>query len=148
MARTLFVRDGRSQYDANSPAFRDRGLLKPLSRAVSLRVAPILGRLTWVISALMILPLWEDEPLMRLLGRNRLDPLYARGVAIRTWTLSWVSEVLNATWSCPADVIVQFPNLSQENGNLFIFPVISSTSSIALLIAFPQQIAVVAALRT
>ncbi len=85
---------------------------------------------------------------MRLLGRHRLDPLFAKGAPVRRWTLSWVAEVVTGTWTCPADVISQFPSLCQENENIFIFPVTSCTSSIALLIAFPQQIAVVTALRT
>jgi mRNA-degrading endonuclease HigB of HigAB toxin-antitoxin module len=83
---------------------------------------------------------------MRLLGRNRLQPLMDKGTAVRKWTLSWVAEVRNAQWASAADVQFQFPNLSQEN-DIFVFPVISCTTSIVVIFTFPQQLALITALR-
>ena len=83
---------------------------------------------------------------MRLLGRNRLQPLMDKGSAVRKWTLSWVAEVRDAQWTCAAHVLDQFPNLSQEN-DIFVFPVVSSTTSVVVLFAFPKQIALITALR-
>lgn len=83
---------------------------------------------------------------MRLLGRNRLGSLYDKSGTVRKWTASWAAEVMSATWACPADVVLQFPNSKQEN-HIFVFPVIDCTLSIALLIAFPEQIAVITAVR-
>ncbi len=48
-----------------------------------------------------------------------------------------------ANWRSPADVVDQFPNSSQESLNVFVFPVINSRWSIALLVTFPEQIALV-----
>jgi mRNA-degrading endonuclease HigB of HigAB toxin-antitoxin module len=83
---------------------------------------------------------------MRLLGRNRLQPLLDTGSLVRKWTLSWVAEVRDAQWTCAAHVVNQFPNLSQEN-NIFVFPVTSCTTSVVVLLEFPQQIALITALR-
>ncbi len=94
----------------------------------------------------MILPNWEVFHVMRLLGRNRLQPLMDTGSEVRKWTLSWVAEVRDAQWTCAAHVINQFPNLSQEN-NIFVFPIASCTSSVVVLFEFPQQIALITALR-
>ena len=83
---------------------------------------------------------------MRLLGRNRLQPLMDEGPAVRKWTLSWVAEVRNAQWACAGHVLDQFPNLSQEN-DIFLFPVVGSTTSVVVLFTFQQQIALITALK-
>jgi mRNA-degrading endonuclease HigB of HigAB toxin-antitoxin module len=83
---------------------------------------------------------------MRLLGRDRLQPLSGRGPEARKWVLSWVAEVTYAHWTCAADVINQYPNSSQEN-SIFLFPVFRSDSSVLVLFTFPQQIALITALR-
>ncbi len=84
---------------------------------------------------------------MRLIGRNRLAPLRAKSPEVDKWTTAWVAEVVNAHWACPNDISSQFPNSSQEVGNIFLFPVLQCRWSIALLVTFPHQTALVTALR-
>jgi mRNA-degrading endonuclease HigB of HigAB toxin-antitoxin module len=84
---------------------------------------------------------------MRLLGRHKLRALQGNGPEVDRWMVSWTSEILVATWRSPADVADQFPKSSQESLNVFVFPVINSRWSIALLVAFPEQIAFVSSLR-
>ena len=83
---------------------------------------------------------------MRLIGRHRLQPLAEQGAAPRKWALSWVAEVRDAQWSSTEDVLRQFPNVSLEN-NIFLFPVLTTATSVVVLFAFPHQIALITALK-
>lgn len=83
---------------------------------------------------------------MRLIGRKKLHSLQNQSTQVQRWLLTWVAEVMGAHWKCPADVIRQFPNASEGGTNLFVFPVYSCSCSIGLLVAFPQEIALISTL--
>lgn len=84
---------------------------------------------------------------MRLIGREKLNCLYGAGEQAEKWVLSWVTEVMNAHWKYPADVSAQFPNVRQGNDGRMEFPVGDCKWAISLLIAFPQGIALITALK-
>lgn len=84
---------------------------------------------------------------MRLVGRNRLAPLQTEDLVVARWTTNWMAEVASAHWVSADDISDQFPNSSQELENIFVFPVITYRWSIALLVSFPDQIALVTDLR-
>jgi mRNA-degrading endonuclease HigB of HigAB toxin-antitoxin module len=83
---------------------------------------------------------------VRLIGRQKLQSLHQSGSGAEKWLRAWMAEIVNAHWKCAEDVLVQFPNVSQE-GRIFVFPVLSSAWSIDMLIAFPTETALVMALR-
>lgn len=84
---------------------------------------------------------------MRLLGRERLNKLRGTGDQVEKWLRSWVAEVRAAHWKKPADVRHQFPRAQQEGDSSFTFPVADCDCEICLLIAFPQEVAVITDLR-
>jgi mRNA-degrading endonuclease HigB of HigAB toxin-antitoxin module len=83
---------------------------------------------------------------MRLIGRHKLQALRNTGAEAEKWLRSWTVEVVNAHWKTASDVTYQFPSVLQE-GSIFVFPVVSCRWSIALLVAFPRETALVTALR-
>jgi mRNA-degrading endonuclease HigB of HigAB toxin-antitoxin module len=84
---------------------------------------------------------------MRLLGRERLERLKGSSDSAEKWLRSWVAEVLAAHWKQAADVHDQFPKAQQEGDSSFIFPVGGCECEICLLVAFPQEVAVITDLR-
>ncbi len=84
---------------------------------------------------------------MRLIGREKLCCINHTGERVKKWVLSWAAEVANANWKHPADVHAQFPNMRQDEGVGFLFPVNGSTWVICMLIAFPQGVALITALK-
>jgi hypothetical protein len=84
---------------------------------------------------------------VRLIGREKLQALRQNGTEADKWVRAWMTEVVNAHWKCPGDVTAQFPNVVQE-GRIFVFPVLSLTWSIDMLIAFPSETALVMDLRS
>lgn len=84
---------------------------------------------------------------MRLLGRERLVKLKGTSEAAEKWLRAWVAEILAAHWKQAADVRGQFPKAIQEGDSSFIFPVGGCECEICLIVAFPQEVAVITELR-
>ena len=85
---------------------------------------------------------------MRLLGRERLNKLKCTGDQAEKWLRSWIAEVRAAHWKKPADVCHQFPHAQQDGDSSFSFPVAGCDCNICLLIAFPQEVALITDLKT
>lgn len=83
---------------------------------------------------------------MRLIGREKLCSLTTAGEHVKKWVLSWAAEIANANWKHASEVSAQFPNVRQGEDGYFFFPVNGCTCVICLLIAFPQRVALIAAL--
>lgn len=84
---------------------------------------------------------------MKLLGRNKLQLLRGLDTTTDVWLVNWISEVVNASWKHPDDVIRQFPSVTAANADVFLFRVASQPRSIQLSIMFPLSIAVVTDLK-
>lgn len=80
---------------------------------------------------------------MRLIGKNKIQPLLNTDTCFQTWCRAWVAELINANWNNPFDVSSQFPNVRQLNSEYFIFPIDNSNKEIHLKIAFQQGIAMI-----
>lgn len=83
---------------------------------------------------------------MRLIGREKLNPLRGKGADVEKWTRSWVAEVAGAHWRQPNDVIGQFPNAHHQGHGCFMFPIGRCQLAIKLQIAFAQGIALISEL--
>ncbi|HCP54674.1 MAG: hypothetical protein CMK72_18425 [Pseudomonadaceae bacterium] len=82
---------------------------------------------------------------MRLLGRDQLLPLKGKSEQIDKWISSWVSEIANANWKSPDELIEQYPSVQKLEEGHFSFCVSSSHHFIGLKIAFAQGIAIITA---
>ena len=80
---------------------------------------------------------------MRLLGKPLLFQLTRTHPSTRAWASSWASEIGEANWKQPADVLRQFPRVGEPFPNEFAFPVAELPIAVLLKIAFPQSIAVI-----
>ncbi|MCK8688138.1 type II toxin-antitoxin system HigB family toxin [Pseudomonas umsongensis] len=93
-----------------------------------------------------LFPNWEQKyVIMRLLGRDKLLPLKGKSEQIDKWISSWVSEIANANWKSPDELIEQYPNAQKVKEGHFSFCVCSSRYFIELTIAFAQGIAIITA---
>jgi mRNA-degrading endonuclease HigB of HigAB toxin-antitoxin module len=84
---------------------------------------------------------------MKLLGRNRLLPLFGLDEPTDVWLRGWVAEVSNATWKRERDVLRQFPRTRTAEANVFLFPVKNLQQQIEVAIVFPQAVALVVDLK-
>lgn len=89
-----------------------------------------------------MLPNWEVM-VVRLIGRAKLRRLKGTGEQTEKWVRSWASEVMNAHWKQPSDVVKQFPKAKHDGEGLFFFPVGECNWTIHLLITFSQGVALV-----
>lgn len=80
---------------------------------------------------------------MRLLGRHWLLPLRGSTTEDKAWLSSWTAEVVNAAWRQPTDVYSQFPNVEIRSHSVFLFWNRNRQWAIELVIAFPQQVALI-----
>jgi mRNA-degrading endonuclease HigB of HigAB toxin-antitoxin module len=84
---------------------------------------------------------------MRLIGKERLLSWQVERSAARTWLINWISEISEANWKSPLDVVRQFPRARQKGDSRFVFEVEEGVAEIDLLVAFPQAIALVTDLK-
>lgn len=84
---------------------------------------------------------------MRLIGRARLEPLRAQDSETARWIANWITALRDAHWKRPADVTIQFPKAFQQDDSTFLFPVAQLRTEIQVLIAFPQGVALITAIR-
>lgn len=84
---------------------------------------------------------------MKLLGRNRLHPLYGLSDQTDTWLRSWVSEISQANWKHAKDVLRQFPQVRTVADHLFQFRVGPETHWIEVSMMFPLAVAVITDLK-
>lgn len=80
---------------------------------------------------------------MRLVGREKLRRLKGTGEQSEKWLRSWTSEVIDAHWKFPSDVIKQFPKAKHDGEGYFMFPVGDCDWTISLLITFTYGVALV-----
>lgn len=80
---------------------------------------------------------------MRLLGRDKLQPLLRLGQDTSNWIRNWVSELSHANWKSVEDVLRQFPKASCTGGTVFLFPVAQQIYSIEVTIMFPMALAII-----
>lgn len=80
---------------------------------------------------------------MRLLGRNKLEPLSRLEQDTSNWIRNWVSELSHANWKDKDDVLKQFPKASCTNGIVFRFPVAQQAYSIEVTMMFSLTLAIV-----
>lgn len=94
-----------------------------------------------------MLPNWELNEAMRLVGREKIQCLARTDELAHKWTCAWVAELSTANWKDPKDVSQQFPNARQSESGHFIFPIGNCNKEIFLKIAFQQGIALITGLR-
>ncbi|MBB4867127.1 mRNA-degrading endonuclease HigB of HigAB toxin-antitoxin module [Pseudomonas nitritireducens] len=85
---------------------------------------------------------------MHLLGRDKLGPLKGRDKGLDKWIVSWVSEVIHASWNDSADLLAQFPKAQQIASGIFRFCVVTGNYMIEVRVAFPQRVALITTLIT
>lgn len=79
---------------------------------------------------------------MRLIGRESLREV-SREATSRQWVIHWTSELANAHWKRPNDVLQQFPKCVQRPDGSFAFPVKGGPVAIATVFHFPLGIALI-----
>lgn len=84
---------------------------------------------------------------MKLLGRNRLSPLYGLSDQTDRWIRSWVSEISHANWKHPKDVLGQFPQARSVADHVFQFRVGPESHWIEVSVMFPLAVAVITDLK-
>lgn len=84
---------------------------------------------------------------MKLLGRNRLLPLYGIDESTDAWLRGWVSEMTSAAWKRERDVLRQFPRTQTPAANVFLFPVGDQPHQIEVAMIFPHAVALVVDLK-
>jgi hypothetical protein len=84
---------------------------------------------------------------MKLLGRNRLQPMYGLDDQTDTWLRNWVTEMSNANWKHPKDVFRQFPQVKSSNTGIFYFRAGVRAQYIEVSMMFPLAIAIVTDLK-
>jgi len=84
---------------------------------------------------------------MKLLGRNRLQALYGLDDQTDKWLCSWVSEISNANWKHPKDVLLQFPQARSMTNGIFLFRPGLHSQYIEVSMMFPLAMAIVTDLK-
>jgi mRNA interferase HigB len=84
---------------------------------------------------------------MKLLGRNRLQALYGLDDQTDIWLRSWVSEISDANWKHPKDVLRQFPQAKCITNGIFLFRPGLRTQYIEVSMMFPLAMAIVTDLK-
>lgn len=84
---------------------------------------------------------------MRVVGKEKLQPLIRADELARAWLCAWIAELSNANWKQPEDVSRQFPNARQADLGHFVFPISNCDKEVCLQVAFQQGIAVITALQ-
>jgi mRNA-degrading endonuclease HigB of HigAB toxin-antitoxin module len=84
---------------------------------------------------------------MKLLGRNRLQPLYGLDEQTDKWLCSWISEISHANWKQAKDVLRQFPQARSVTEGIFHFRVGLRAQSIEVSMTFSPALAVVTDLK-
>ena len=84
---------------------------------------------------------------MRLIGRAKLASLGERDGETARWVAGWIAELRDANWKRPADIGGRFPTASQQSDGTFLFPVPQRQVGVRVLIAFPQSIVLIVAIR-
>lgn len=80
---------------------------------------------------------------MRIVGRQALMLLAARGEQARKWAAGWSSEVAAAAWRTPADLFRQFPRARQAGPDTFQFPMHTDDFALQVRIRFQNQVVLV-----
>lgn len=80
---------------------------------------------------------------MKLLGRNRLQPLYGLDEQTDKWLCSWISEISRANWKHSKDVLRQFPQVRAVKEGIFHFRVAPQAQSIEVSMTFSPALAIV-----
>jgi hypothetical protein len=80
---------------------------------------------------------------MKLLGRDKLQSLLGLDEQTDKWIRGWMSEVVNANWKDPLDVLHQFPHAKRASSGIFHFRVASQPKLIEVSMTFPKATAIV-----
>lgn len=79
---------------------------------------------------------------MRLVGRDKLFELKeANEEEAATWLKAWASEVVEAQWAVPKDLLEQYPNAQNLGEGRFRFPVGSADLAIDVMFSFAHRVA-------
>lgn len=84
---------------------------------------------------------------MKLLGRNKLQPLYGLDGRMDQWLVNWTSEISHANWKHATDVLRQFPHAECAADDRFLFRAGQHDHRIEVLMMFPLALAVVTDLK-
>lgn len=84
---------------------------------------------------------------MRLVGKEKIEPLLRFDESARAWLCAWLAELANANWKQPTDVGYQFPNARQTESGDFVFPIANCNKEVCIQIAFQQGVAVITGLQ-
>lgn len=90
----------------------------------------------------------HEHSRMKLLGRNRLQPLYGLDASTDAWLRGWVAEMSTASWKQDTDVLRQFPRIqATTTPNVFLFPVANRPHYIEVAMIFLHAVALVVELK-
>jgi hypothetical protein len=78
---------------------------------------------------------------MKLIGRHHLHRLRGIDHAVDRWLSCWEAEVSAASWRSSRDVLAQYPNAVEHPTSRFFFPITSTTAKVAIMVNFPNQVA-------
>ena len=84
---------------------------------------------------------------MKLIGRNRLKGLYGMDKQTDAWLYNWVSELANANWKVPQDVLQQYPKAMFTTGDKFLFKIAEQPHWIEVAITFKPPVVLVVGFR-
>ena len=80
---------------------------------------------------------------MRLAGRNILADFVGRHADIRTQIEAWVSDVENAAWRSPAELMQRYPRASYVGEARWIFNIKGNDYRLLARVSFRNQAVVV-----
>jgi mRNA-degrading endonuclease HigB of HigAB toxin-antitoxin module len=84
---------------------------------------------------------------MRLLGRNHLQKIRGLNAQTDSWLTTWASEVANANWKAPVDLVKQYRSVVEQGASTYLFQIGAFDGFIELQVAFPQGIALITAIK-
>ena len=84
---------------------------------------------------------------MRLLGRNHRQKIRGLDAQTDSWLTIWASEVSNASWKAPVDLVKQYRSVVEQDASTYLFQIGAFDGFIELQVAFPQGVALITAIK-
>ncbi|WP_410174083.1 type II toxin-antitoxin system HigB family toxin [Marinobacter salarius] len=78
---------------------------------------------------------------MRLVGRERVSSSNIGDPSAQAWLSVWMSEISEAQWSSPCDLLDHYPSAQDQGNGMFLFSIGDRGLYLEVLISFSQKIA-------
>lgn len=81
-------------------------------------------------------PKWEEDLLMKLIGKEVLIPLWKTSIDVSKWLSNWCNDLDHAKWKHESELLRQYPNATNKGKNIFLFQISNSNLLIKVKISF------------